>query len=84
MTSKERVLAAIARKPTDRIPIQIYLTPEIQTKLMQHFGFTDPEELLRKFGVDFRNVNPVYGGAPPSVPEGSVFCRRMGGWLYYV
>ena len=78
MTSKERVLAALARRPTDRIPIQIYLTPEIEKKLMQHFGFADPEQLLQRFGVDFRGVHPVYQGTPPPVPEGSSFADEWG------
>jgi len=78
MTSKERVKAAIERKPTDRVPIQIYLTPEIEAKLMQHFGFSDPEELLLKFGVDFRNVGPIYKGTPRPIPDGSAFADEWG------
>ena len=71
MTSKERVMAAIAHEPPDRIPIQTYLTPEIQQKLLDHFGFGEAEQLLRKFGVDLRSVNPPYTGTLPPVPEGS-------------
>ena len=78
MTSKERVMAALERSPTDRAPIQIYLTPEIQGKLMRHFGFTDPEQLLRQLGVDFRGVNPVYRGAPRPVPAGADFADEWG------
>ena len=43
MNSRERVLAALARKSTDRAPVQTYLTPEIQQKLMDHFHFSDSE-----------------------------------------
>ena len=78
MTSKERVLAALARCPTDRVPIQIYLTPEIQQQLMRHFGFDDPEQLLQQFGVDFRGVHPAHHGALPPVPEGSDFADEWG------
>jgi len=78
MTSKERVLAALARRPTDRVPIQIYLTPEIQQKLMDHFGHTSHEQLLETFGVDFRGVHPRYTGTLPPVPEGADFVDEWG------
>lgn len=78
MNSKERVLAALARKPTDRVPVQTYLTPEIQQKLMDHFQFSNTEQLLQKLGVDFRSVNPAYTGTLPPVPEGSDFVDEWG------
>ncbi len=78
MNSKERVLAALARRPTDRVPIQVYLTPEIQQKMMQHFAFDDPEQLLQQFGVDFRGVYPVYRGTLPPTPEGADFVDEWG------
>jgi uroporphyrinogen decarboxylase len=78
MTSKERVLAAINHQTPDRIPIQTYLTPEIQQKLMDHFGFTDPMRLHEKFGVDFRSVQPVFIGQLPPLPEGSQHVDEWG------
>ena len=38
MTSKERVLCSLSWQEPDRVPIQIYLTPEMQGKLKEHFG----------------------------------------------
>ncbi len=78
MTPKERVLAAIAHETPDRIPIQTYLTPEIQRKLMDHFGFSDPLELHVKFGVDLRTVNAPYAGKLPPLLEGSAIVDEWG------
>ncbi len=76
MTPKERVLAAVAHEKPDRVPIQTYLTPEIEKKLMGHFGFDTVEELLRKLGVDLRVVTPAYEAARP-LPEG---CDLVDEW----
>jgi uroporphyrinogen decarboxylase len=78
MKPKERVLTAIAHQPTDRVPIQTYLTPEIGAKLMEHFGVSDYEALFQRLGVDFRTVGPQYVGKPIPVPEGSVMADEWG------
>ncbi len=78
MTSKERVLAALARRPTDRVPIQIYLTPEIRQKLMTRLGLDTPEQLLQTLGVDVRDVAPVFRGTLPPTPQGSEFVDEWG------
>ncbi|MCX7803718.1 MAG: uroporphyrinogen decarboxylase family protein [Planctomycetota bacterium] len=59
MTSKERVLCSLAWKEPDRVPIQIYLTPEMKEKLEVRLGTKD---ILRALGVDFRTVAPKYMG----------------------
>jgi len=48
MTSKERVLAAINRKPHDRPPIFATLTPQVAKLLSEHFGidYEVPEDSL--------------------------------------
>lgn len=38
MNHRERILAAIRHEPLDRIPTDIWATPEIQEKLFAHFG----------------------------------------------
>ncbi len=78
MTSKERVLAAIGHKATDRIPIQTYLTPEIEKKLLDHFGFTELEQLYVRLGVDLRGVGPEYRGVLPPMPPGSSLVDEWG------
>lgn len=74
MTSKERVLAAVAHRQPDRTPIQTYLTPEIYHKLVEHFGTDD---VLSALGVDFRQVGPRYVGPPRPLPEG---CSHVDEW----
>lgn len=78
MTSKERVLTAIAHRKPDRVPIQTYLTPEIQQKLMAYLGCETAEQLLVRLGVDLRSVNPPYTAPLPPLPEGSVLVDEWG------
>jgi uroporphyrinogen decarboxylase len=60
MLPKERVLETVRFRPTDRSPIQIYVTPEIGEKLKKRF----PEHggYYEAFEVDFRGVGPKYCG----------------------
>lgn len=78
MNAKERVLTAIAHQEPDRVPIQTYLTPEILQKLLDHFGFTQFEDLMKVFGIDLRSVNAPYRGPKRPLPEGSVFVDEWG------
>jgi uroporphyrinogen decarboxylase len=59
MTSKERVRRALNGEATDRVPLQIYLTPEMEAKLTEYFA---PQDYREALGIDFRNVFP---GIPP-------------------
>lgn len=59
MTSKERVAIALNWQEADRVPLQIYLTPEMRSKLTDHFNGRD---ILECLGIDFRSVGPVYRG----------------------
>lgn len=73
MTSRERVLSAFNRKGYDRIPIKHEGTPEINQMIMDHFGLTNMEQLLRVVGDDFRYVEPVYIGPElRTFPDGSI------------
>ncbi|MBP8129683.1 MAG: hypothetical protein KA184_08870 [Candidatus Hydrogenedentes bacterium] len=78
MTSKERVLNAVARRPVDRAPIQTYLTPEMEQQLMGHFGVSSADLLLDILGVDLRTVNPPYIAPLPPVPPGSDLVDEWG------
>jgi uroporphyrinogen decarboxylase len=75
MTSKERVLAAVNHVQPDRVPIQIYLTPEMHQKLATHFGTDD---LLPILGVDFRSVGPRHVGPERPAPPGCQFVDEWG------
>jgi len=59
MTSKERVLCSLSWQEPDRVPIQVYLTPEVHQMLKDYFGGRSVAECL---GVDFRHVGAPYRG----------------------
>lgn len=78
MTSKERVMTAISHRQPDRTPIQVYLTPEIERRLMDCMGLAEPEQLLELLGVDLRTVGPAWKGAPRPLPPGSDLVDEWG------
>ena len=61
MTSKERVLTALARREPDRVPINYMANPGIHQRLEAHFGGRD---VLKALGVDFRGIWVPYAGSP--------------------
>ena len=65
MNSRERILAAIDRKPVDRIPTDIWATSEVWAKLRAHFG--ESADLGQELHIDgFAGVGPEYIG--PALP----------------
>ena len=68
MTSRERVLQAIAHKPTDRAPADYGAHPSVTDGLMRKLGVADYEELLKALGVDMRRVHFDYG-QPDTGPD---------------
>ena len=66
MNSRERVLAAINHQKLDRIPTDIWATPEIWEKLRKHFE-TEAETRAALHIDGFASVGPQYTG--PSLPE---------------
>jgi len=68
MTSKERVKMSLSWKEPDRVPLQIYMTPEIQQKLSEYFKGRD---LLEVFGIDFRGVDVIWKGKVKE-PQGDI------------
>ena len=69
MTSKERVLCAVALGEPDRIPLDIHPNPFVAERIMREWGITDYREMLLRLGsdvVDLRStVNPAYCGPVP-------------------
>lgn len=63
-TSRERVLAFLARTHADRVPIDYCANPGIDRRLKDHFGLAhhDAEGLRQALGVDFRAVGPRWRG----------------------
>jgi len=74
MDARERVALALSHKEPDHIPVDYWATPEVNAKLMNHFGFSTLEEVLQHFDVDFRYIDgPKYTGPEPEVhADGSV------------
>lgn len=52
MNARDRIVSTLERKPVDRIPVDVWLTPEVLASLFQHTGETDEYELYQKLGVD--------------------------------
>ena len=65
MTPRERMLAAIAHQPVDRVPTDIWATPEVWSMLQAHVGAG--VDVLDALGIDgFSGVGPRYDG--PALP----------------
>ncbi|MCP4375353.1 MAG: hypothetical protein GY794_04150 [bacterium] len=58
MTSKERILAAIAHKQPDRTPITFDAESEVYASLYEHLGLETKEALFDRLGVDTWMVLP--------------------------
>lgn len=52
MNSRERILAIINREPVDRLPVDLWHTPEIEAALMAHTGAGDDFEMWQRLGLD--------------------------------
>ena len=66
MTSRERVRAAVLHQNPDRVPAAFEAVGTVNRKLMEHYGFTDYDQLLEKFEIDVVPVGPRYIG--PELP----------------
>lgn len=67
MTSKERIQYSLNWQEPDRVPLQIYTTPEIDARLKEHFG---GRSVLDALQIDFRGVNPAYRGRAKEPHDG--------------
>ena len=52
MTPKERILAVLDRQRVDRLPIDLWHTPEVAAALRQHFGASDDVAMWQALGLD--------------------------------
>lgn len=56
MTPRERVLAAIEHRAPDRVPVDYWAHAPVTERVMAALGVDDYEAMLRRLGVDLRNV----------------------------
>jgi len=65
MNSKERILSAIHREKPDRIPSDIWATPEVMENLKKHFGVDSERAIWEKLSIDkMVNLTPAPLGIP--------------------
>ncbi len=77
MTSRERVLSAIAQRGYDRLPVRFDAVGAVVDRTMAHFGVSDMEALVKRIGDDFRLIGPEYAGPEMrTFPNGT----REGWW----
>ena len=65
MHSRERMLAAMDRRPVDRVPLDMWATGEVVASLQRHFG--ESADVRACLGLDgFGGAGPRYIGPAPS------------------
>jgi uroporphyrinogen decarboxylase len=79
VTSKQRVLAAVEHRTTDRCPITFDAQPEVYATLHKHFGTRTRRELFDKLNCDTWMILPI--GYTYS-PEQEKLDRRTTIWGY--
>lgn len=80
MNHRERILAAIRHQPVDRLPTDIWATPEVWDRLCAHLGVTNTTEVLDKLDIDgIVEIAPPYiGPLPPRTADNRVNEWGMG------
>jgi uroporphyrinogen decarboxylase len=72
MTPRERILAILDRRPADRTPVDLWVTPEVLQSLREHTGETDELAVYHKLGLDkIAWVFPGYGSGRFDPNEGN-------------
>lgn len=66
MNSKERVLAAVAHRQPDRVPISLHFAPEVQSRLQRQLGL-DAAGFWQWCGQDIAGVGPRYRKAVSNI-----------------
>ncbi len=52
MTAKERILAMLNRQPVDRMPVDLWHTPEVVEMLIKYFRVKDETAMWKALGLD--------------------------------
>lgn len=65
MNARERVLAVLHHQPVDRLPVDLWVTPEVREALMKHAGVDCEMKLWQSLGVDkILWAGPTYPASP--------------------
>lgn len=56
MTSRQRVLTAVAHETPDRVPVDYFVRRDVTHRLMKYLSVPTEEELYVKLGIDFRQI----------------------------
>lgn len=59
VTSRERVLTALAHRQPDRTPRDFWAEEPAWNRLLAHLGLTDRETVLERLGSDVRHLNAI-------------------------
>lgn len=78
MTSRERVLRAVAHKPTGRAPADYGAIQAVTDGLIRKLGVANDEELLAALHVDMRRIGFNYV-QPDTGPDADGYMRTMWG-----
>src|SRR5262245_50964714 len=62
MTSRVRVLTALAHTEPDFTPCDYFTTPEIRQALFNYYGVSSDDDVRERLGTDIRYVNTTYTG----------------------
>lgn len=78
MNHRERILAAIRHEPLDRIPTDMWATPEVWSKLFAHFAVNSAVDLYDRLDIDgIMAIDPPYIG-PPRLRAGDYWENEWG------
>jgi uroporphyrinogen decarboxylase len=80
MTARERWLATLERRQPDRCPLDYWATPEVDRKLLRHFGCDDMWQVFKRLHIDRPVVvGPEYFGPrrPDDTNEFGVIYRKV-------
>lgn len=69
VSSRERVLCALAHQAPDRVPCDFWAEPPTWNRLFAYRSYTDKERLLRELGVDLRRLE-IAGPPEQTVAQG--------------
>jgi uroporphyrinogen decarboxylase len=69
MLPRERVLAAIDHRETDRVPVDLWAEEPVWDRLLADLGLKTRDAVLERLDVDVRYISPVY---PPDVVSNGV------------